>query len=344
LTTAATPPAGKTWEFKISDFGFRIVNWDCKSSIQNRKSSIVMAHVPVLYQEVMDLLRPVGNGRYIDGTLGAGGHTAGLLEASAPDGRVLAFDRDPEAIAFARARLAEYGNRVHYVTDSYARMAEIAPAAGFAQVDGILLDLGLSSRQLDDSQRGFAFRLAGPLDMRFDQSQGETAADLLNNHPEAELADIFWRYGEEPESRKIARLIVDNRPITTTTQLADLIAAASRKKRRIHPATQIFQALRIAVNRELEAVEQGAPAAFNLLKPGGRLAVISFHSLEDRFIKRLFRQWNIACVCPPKQPICTCGGQARARLITRKAIQASATEIEQNPRSRSARLRVIEKI
>lgn len=304
-----------------------------------------MEHVPVLYQEVLEMLRPVENGRYIDGTLGAGGHTAGLLAASAPSGRVLGFDRDPDAIAFARQQLAAYGERVHYVNDSYARMGEIAPAVGFAQVDGILLDLGLSSRQLDDSQRGFAFRLDGPLDMRFDQTGGETAADLLNNRTEAELAEIFWRYGEEPASRKIARLIVANRPITQTTELAELIATASpNRKRRIHPATQIFQALRIAVNHELDAVEQGVPAALSLLKPGGRLAVISFHSLEDRFVKRLFRQWSTACSCPPEQPICTCGGQAAARLITRKAVQASASEIEQNPRSRSARLRVVEKI
>lgn len=304
-----------------------------------------MAHVPVLYHEVLTLLRPKTNGRFIDGTLGAGGHTAGLLDASAPDGRVLGFDRDPEAITFARQQLAGYGDRVQYVNDSYARMAQIAPAAGFAQVDGILLDLGLSSRQLDDSQRGFAFRLDGPLDMRFDQTGGETAADLLNNRTEAELAEIFWRYGEESASRKFARLIVNNRPITQTVQLADLIAAASRgKKRRIHPATQIFQALRIAVNHELEAVAQGIPATLDLLKPGGRLAVISFHSLEDRFVKRLFRQWSTACICPPEQPVCTCGGKASARLITRKAVQASATEIAQNPRSRSARLRVIEKI
>ena len=303
-----------------------------------------MAHVPVLYQEVLEMLQPVENGRYIDGTLGAGGHTAGLLQASAPEGRVLAFDRDPEAIAFARARLADYGERVHYVNDSYARMAEIAPAVGFAQVDGILLDLGLSSRQLDDGARGFAFRLEGPLDMRFDQTQGETAADLLNNRTEAELSELFWRYGEEKQSRKIARLIVNHRPISSTTELADLIAAHSPKQWRIHPATQVFQALRIAVNRELDAVEQGVLAALDLLKPNGRLAVISFHSLEDRFIKQRFRQWSAACICPPQQPICTCGGQPRARLITRKAIQASAAEIAQNPRSRSARLRVIEKI
>jgi len=303
-------------------------------------------HTPVLYQEVLDLLRPQANGRYLDGTLGAGGHTAGILDASAPDGRVLGFDRDPEAIAFARQKLASYGNRVTFVNDSYARMRQIAPKHGFDQPNGILLDLGLSSRQLDQGERGFSFRQPGPLDMRFDQTQGETAADLLNNRTEAELAEIFWRYGEEKQSRKYARLIVANRPLTTTTQLADLIAGTafqSSRRRRIHPATQIFQALRIAVNHELEAVETGVPAAIDLLKPGGRLAVISFHSLEDRFVKRLFRQLSQGCTCPPEQPVCTCGGQATLRLITRKAVQATPEEIEVNPRSRSARLRVVEK-
>jgi 16S rRNA (cytosine1402-N4)-methyltransferase len=305
-------------------------------------------HTPVLYQEVLNLLRPQPDGRYVDGTLGAGGHTAGILAASAPTGRVLGFDRDPEAIAFARQRLAEYGDRVLFVNDSYAHMGQIAPQLGFAQVDGILLDLGLSSRQLDDGARGFSFRQAGPLDMRYDQTQGETAADLLNNRPEVELADIFWRYGEEKHGRRYAHLIVANRPFSTTTQLADLIAAhsgaaRSSQRRRIHPATQIFQALRIAVNQELAAVETGVPAAIELLQPGGRLAVISFHSLEDRFVKRLFRQQSQACTCPPEQPVCTCGGQAALRLITRKAVQATAAEMENNPRSRSARLRVVEK-
>ncbi|MBK8985091.1 MAG: 16S rRNA (cytosine(1402)-N(4))-methyltransferase RsmH [Chloroflexi bacterium] len=303
-----------------------------------------MTHTPVLYQEVLNLLRPQPDGRYLDGTLGAGGHTAGILAASAPNGRVLGFDRDPEAIAFARQRLAEYGSRVTFVNDSYANMAQIAPTLGFAPLDGILLDLGLSSRQLDDGARGFAFRQEGPLDMRFDQTQGETAADLLNNLTEVELTDIFWRYGEEKQSRAYARLIVANRPLTSTTQLADLIAGRTgSQRRRIHPATQIFQALRIAVNQELAAVETGVPAAISLLKPGGRLAVISFHSLEDRFVKRLFRQQSQACTCPPEQPVCTCGGKAPLRLITRKAVQATAAEIENNPRSRSARLRVVEK-
>lgn len=301
------------------------------------------SHIPVLFDEVLMLLQPQPNGRYIDGTVGAGGHTAGLLQKSAPSGRVLVFDKDAEAIAFAQKQLKSFGDRVTYVHASYAEMGSLAPAHDFAQVDGILLDLGLSSRQLDDAQRGFSFMKEGPLDMRFDTSQGETAADLINNLEEAALADIFWRYGEEKSSRKIARMIVAERPFTTTTQLAEKIAETVRRRSRIHPATQTFQALRIAVNRELETVETGVMAALELLRLNGRLAVISFHSLEDRFVKQTFRRLSQDCICPPDQPVCTCGGVAKFRLITRKAVQASAKEIAQNSRSRSARLRVIEK-
>jgi 16S rRNA (cytosine1402-N4)-methyltransferase len=302
-------------------------------------------HIPVLYQEVLDLLQPQPGGLFIDGTLGAGGHTAGILEATAPNGRVLGFDKDPEAIEFAGARLAEFGDRVTLVNKSYADMPSTAPALGFDQVDGILLDLGLSSRQLDDGERGFSFRYAAPLDMRFDQTQGKTAADLVNNLSEAELADIFWRYGEEKQGRKMARIIIANRPITTTTQLADLIEAnAGQRRRRIHPATLVFQGLRIAVNQELEAVESGIPAAIELLKTGGRIAVISFHSLEDRFVKRLFRDLSQDCICPPEQLICNCDHRATVKLVTRKAVKATGAELETNPRSRSARLRVAEKL
>jgi 16S rRNA (cytosine1402-N4)-methyltransferase len=306
-------------------------------------------HVPVLYDEVLELLQPRPGGRYLDGTVGAGGHARGILQASAPDGKLLALDRDAEAISFARQRLAEYGQRVTLVKASYADMAAIAGRCGFDDFDGILLDLGLSSRQLADGQRGFSFLREGPLDMRFDASQGPTAADLINNLSEAELADIFWRYGEERRSRKWARVIVANRPLTTTTQLADLIAAQVKRRERIHPATQLFQALRIAVNHELEAVEQGVQAAVALLgangrEANGRLAVISFHSLEDRRVKQTFRELSRDCICPPEQPICTCDRQPVLRLITRKAVQAGAEEIAANPRSRSARLRVAEKI
>lgn len=301
-------------------------------------------HVPVLYHEVMQLLHPQPNGRFVDGTVGAGGHTTGILELSAPDGRVLAFDKDPEAIRFAQEKLELFGERVTFVNASYAEMAQLAPQHGFGQVDGVLLDLGLSSRQLDDTQRGFSFMKEGPLDMRFNSTQGKTAADLINNLSEMELAELFWRYGEEANGRKFAKAIVAKRPIHTTTQLANLLAEQVKQRGRIHPATLVFQALRIAVNHELESVETGIPAGINLLKPGGRIAVISFHSLEDRFVKQLFRQLCKECVCPPQQPICTCGAQAILRLVTRKAVKASETEIATNPRSRSARLRVAEKL
>jgi 16S rRNA (cytosine1402-N4)-methyltransferase len=302
------------------------------------------AHVPVLYFEVLELLRPHPNGRFIDGTLGAGGHTAGILRASAPNGRVLAFDRDLEAISFTRKRLFDFGNRVTYVHANFAEMGTLAPANGFDEVDGVLLDFGLSSRQLANGQRGFSFIKEGPLDMRYDSTTGPTAADLLNNSTESDLSDILWRFGEVRQSRRVARLIVENRPIKTTTELADLISGSTPRRGRIHPATQTFQALRIAVNRELEAVEQGVAAAVGLLGTSGRLAVISFHSLEDRFVKRYFRDLSRDCTCPPEQLVCSCGGQASFRLVTRKAVKASEQELSKNPRSRSARLRVIEKI
>jgi 16S rRNA (cytosine1402-N4)-methyltransferase len=302
------------------------------------------AHTPVLYREVLELLQPRSGGRYVDGTLGAGGHAAGILEVSAPLGRVLGFDRDPDAIAFAQRQLARFGDRILCVNASFADMGSLAPANGFVRLQGVLLDLGLSSRQLEDARRGFSFLRDGPLDMRLDPRQGETAADLLNNRSEAELADIFWRYGEERQSRKVARAIVERRPLTSTRQLADLISALIVKRGRIHPATKVFQSLRIAVNKELGALEQGAKAAIGLLEPGGRIAILSFHSLEDRFVKQLFRALSRDCVCPPQQPICTCAAQATLRLVTRKAVQASDAEVEKNPRSRSARLRVAEKI
>lgn len=299
-------------------------------------------HVPVLFQEVMDALRPAPGGNTVDGTLGAGGHAAGLLAASAPDGRLLGLDRDPAAVEFAARRLAEFGARATLVVASFGDMAAVAAAHGFAAVDGVLLDLGLSSRQLDDAGRGFSFQQDGPLDMRFDRRAGPTAADLVNNLSAEELADLFFRYGEEQQSRRIARLIVAHRPIHTTAELATLIAREARRSGRPgrHPATKVFQALRIAVNGELEEIARGLRAAVGLLAPGGRLAVISFHSLEDRLVKEFMREQSRECICPPRQPVCTCGAQPVLRLAGRKAIKAGAAEMAANPRSRSARLRV----
>lgn len=287
----------------------------------------------------------VPGGVYVDGTLGAGGHTRGLLEQSAPDGRVIAFDRDPEAIALARQDLGALGERVTFVNANFAAMGEMVPALGVTTVDGVLLDLGVSSMQLDSATRGFSFRYDAPLDMRFDPTAAvPTAADLLNTLDEAELAELFWRYGEEPRSRYLAQLIVANRPIHTTAQLADLVARHVKRRGRLHPATQLFQALRIRVNGELDALAAGLDAAVGLLKPGGRLVVISFHSLEDRYVKQLFRDLSQSCICPPRQPLCTCGREARLALVQRKAIQPSSAEIAHNPRSRSARLRAAVKL
>ncbi len=303
-------------------------------------------HVPVLFREVMDALRPAPGGRYIDGTLGAGGHAAGLLDASAPDGRLLGLDRDPAAIAYAAERLAPFGARATLVVASLGDLAGVAAAHGFDAVDGIVFDLGLSSRQLDDATRGFSFQQDGPLDMRFDARSGATAADLINNLDAEELADIFFRYGEEQQSRRIARLIVAHRPLHTTAELATLIAREARRSGRPgrHPATKVFQALRIAVNGELDEIARGLRGAVERLAPGGRLAVISFHSLEDRLAKEFMRESSRACVCPPQQPVCTCGAQPALRLVRRKAIKATDEEIAANARSRSARLRVAERI
>lgn len=302
-------------------------------------------HLPVLYQEIIHALDPKSPGLYIDGTVGAGGHAFGILQASAPEGHLLGLDLDLTALELARQRLAIFGDRAILRQASYTQLVEQMASLGWVEVQGILLDLGVSSMQLDDPQRGFSFQAAGPLDMRFNASAGLSAADLVNNMPEAELADLIWRYGEERNSRHIARAIVRARPIKTTRQLADLIARVSPSKtNRIHPATRTFQALRITVNDELKSVETVLPVALSALGAGGRLAVIAFHSLEDRIVKQFFHQESRDCICPPDQPICTCGHKASLIEITRHPIMATEAEIQQNARARSARLRVAQKI
>jgi 16S rRNA (cytosine1402-N4)-methyltransferase len=300
-------------------------------------------HLPVLYKDIIHALTPRAGGRYVDGTLGAGGHAAGILEASAPDGELLGLDRDPQALAIARQRLAGFGGRAHIVHASYLEMAENAQRLGWDKVDGIVLDLGVSSMQVDSAERGFSFLQDGPLDMRFDPTLGSSAADLVNSLGESDLADLLFRYGEERLARKIARAIVQNRPLTTTRQLADLVLKTIGKRERIHPATRTFQGLRIAVNGELDAVESVLPVAVEMLKAGGRLAVISFHSLEDRIVKTFFRRESRDCLCPPRQPICTCGHRASIVEINRKPIEAGEAEIQENSRARSAKLRIVEK-
>jgi 16S rRNA (cytosine1402-N4)-methyltransferase len=302
-------------------------------------------HTPVLYQKVLSLLNLRSGGHYIDGTVGAGGHAAGILEATAPDGLLLGLDRDPAALEMARHRLATYGDRFELRHSSYASMAEVARSLGWAQVDGVLLDLGLSSMQVDQAQRGFSFLREGPLDMRFDPTQGQTAHELVNSLPEEDLRQILWRFGDEPRARAIARTIIANRPIQSTTDLAELIMAMSGRKRKgIHPATRTFQALRIAVNDELGQLKVGLEQAIGMLTPGGRLAVIAFHSLEDRIVKHFFRDESQDCICPPDVPVCTCDHEARLQRITRRPIRPDADETERNPRARSARLRVAEAV
>jgi len=301
-------------------------------------------HLSVLYLEIITVLNPHRSGKYVDGTLGAGGHARGILKASAPDGQLLGLDLDPAALSLAQANLAEFGQRAVLHQASYASLLDQLKGTGWKQVDGIVLDLGLSSMQLDTPGRGFSFQAEGPLDMRFGPGAGQTAEELVNNLPEADLADLIWKYGEEPASRRIARAILHSRPLKTTTQLAAVIAGASRRPPgRIHPATRVFQALRIAVNRELESLEKFLPQAAAALLPGGRLAVISFHSLEDRIVKHFIRQESRDCICPPGQPVCTCGHQAILKDLTRHPIEPGADEIARNPRARSARLRIAEK-
>jgi 16S rRNA (cytosine1402-N4)-methyltransferase len=311
-----------------------------------------MGHVPVLYDAVLTHLALGPGDDVIDGTLGGGGHAAGLLQAIAPDGRLLGLDRDPEALARARERLAPFWGRAVLVHSSFRDLECVAYRHHFLPADGVLLDLGLSSYQLSAPERGFSFMQDGPLDMRFDPSQGLSAADLVNELPTAELADILYRYGEERQSRRIARAIVAARPLETTRELAEVIAREvggsgarqGRRRGRIHPATRSFQALRIAVNDELGALEAVLPQAVELLRSGGRMVVISFHSLEDRMVKQFLRRQARDCVCPPQQPVCTCQHQATLRLVTRRPVRPDETEVAHNPRARSARLRVAEKL
>lgn len=302
-------------------------------------------HKSVLYQQIILAIRPFSPGRYVDATVGAGGHAAGILETASPDGELLGLDLDPGALGIASQRLSAYGQRAILVQASYTTLSEQLAHLGWQTVHGIVIDLGVSSMQLDTPERGFSFQSDGPLDMRFDPDGPTSAADLTNHLPEADLADIIWRYGEDRLSRRIARAIVQHRPLSSTRQLAEIVARAyGPNKGRIHPATRTFQALRIAVNQELQSVEDVLPQAIQALEIGGRLAVISFHSLEDRLVKQFFRHESKDCICPSEQPICTCSHKASIREINRHPIEAEPDETDGNPRARSAKLRIAEKI
>lgn len=301
-------------------------------------------HLPVLYQNIITALDPSPTGRYIDGTLGAGGHAFGILLASSPTGKLLGLDLDPVAIELATERLKIFGNRAFIRQSSYTDMAQVVEEIGWDGVDGILLDLGVSSMQLDSPGRGFSFLSDGPLDMRFSPKNSTNAADLVNNWSEADLRDLIFRYGEDRNARRIARLIVENRPFQTTGQLAALLKQKIGSVEKIHPATRTFQAIRIEINQELKSVERVLPIAVKLLKPNGILAVISFHSLEDRIVKEFFKTESTDCLCPPRQPICTCGHKASLKLVSKKPITSSEEEIRDNNRARSAKLRIVEKL
>jgi len=300
--------------------------------------------------EVLAALAPRAGGVYVDGTLGGAGHAGLILSASAPDGILIGFDRDAEAIAVATERLAPFGGRARLFQRNYAAIAATLAEIGVDAIDGFVLDLGVSSHQLDKDERGFSFMHDAPLDMRMDRSCGLSAADLVNTLPEAELFRIISEYGEERWAKRVAAFIVaarDEKPIETTLQLVDLIKGAIPKAKwedRLHPATRTFQGLRIAVNEELKSLEEGLVDLLALLRVGGRGAVISFHSLEDRIVKSSFRAAAVGCTCPIGLPGCVCGRVPQFKVLTGKPLRAKEEEIAGNPRSRSARLRVVEKI
>jgi len=307
------------------------------------------SHTPVMLDEAVRYLTPRSGGRYIDATFGGGGHSRAILEHCGPDGQLLALDADPDAIDRA-TRLAEsFPGRLHTAQGNFRDLAQLATEHHFEKVDGILMDLGLSSYQLDQPERGFSFRYAAPLDMRFDRNHGMSAAEIVNSWDEADLANVIFEYGEETRSRAIARAIVAERirePITTTDRLASIVerACGGRRGRAIHPATRTFQSLRIAVNDELQALREGLAGSVDLLASGGRLVVISFHSLEDRIVKNFLRDEATDCICPPGTPVCVCDHRARLRILTRKVVQADGAEEARNPRSRSAKLRAAERL
>ena len=299
-----------------------------------------LLHTPVLLDEVLEGLEIRAGGRYIDCTVGTGGHARAILERSDPGGELLGIDLDLAAIVVAERQLSSFGKRVTLVHDSFAQLRAIASAEGFIPADGVLLDLGLSSLQLESAERGFSFQRDGPLDMRMDRDGDITAAHLVNELDGAELAEIIAKHGEEVKARAIARAIVRSRPLGTTLELANVVARAVGRSRRLHPATRTFQALRIAVNEELEALSTVLPPIPAILAKGGRVAIISFHSLEDRLVKDFMVRESRDCLCPPEIVVCTCGHKRTLQILTKKPVRPSANEVAQNPRSRSAKLRV----
>lgn len=309
-------------------------------------------HVPVLLTEVLQYLRPRPGGRYLDGTLGLGGHTEAMLDATNGEARVLGLDRDEQALDLAQERLARFGDNVRFALSRFSRLEEPLEEIGWDALDGALIDIGVSSMQLDDPARGFSFAGDGPLDMRMGGADGLAPASSIVNQASFErLKKIIGRYGEEPQGGRISRAIVEARhkkPIETTGELAAIVEnaypAKLRAKARNHPATRTFQALRMEVNRELDELQEFLNRILPFLKPGARLAVISFHSLEDRIVKRAFKREAQGCLCPREQVICNCGHVPQLKILTKRPVTATEEELAVNPRSRSAKLRVAEKL
>ena len=308
------------------------------------------AHIPVLYREIMDIMAPKAGETFVDCTLGGGGHSKGFLERTAPDGRLIGIDQDLEALAAAKKNLAQFGERVRYIHSNYENLSEILAAEAPEGVDGILFDIGVSSHQLDDAERGFSYMHDAPLDMRMDQTRDFSAYEVVNRYSEDELYRIIREYGEENWAKRIAQFIVEKRKIKaieTTGELVEVIKAAIPKKARMdgsHPAKRTFQAIRIEVNGELEVLEKTIEQAVKNLKKGGRLGIISFHSLEDRIVKEKFKYLTAKCICPPEMPICCCNKVAEVKILTKKPVVAQADELESNSRAKSAKFRAVEKI
>ena len=303
-------------------------------------------HKPVLFDEVMENIISEGDAVYVDCTLGGGGHTEGMLERSSEKSKVIGIDQDKEAINFAKERLKKYGNKIEIFQDNFRNLDTVIYLAGHNKVDRILMDIGVSSNQLDNLERGFSYRYDAKLDMRMDRNLKISAYEVVNDFSEKEIADIIYKYGEEPKSRKIAKNIVEyrkNKKIETTLELSEIIIKSIGKSMKKHPSKRTFQAIRIFVNKELEVLEEALDKAVNLLNNNGKLLVITFHSLEDRMVKEKFREYENPCTCPPEIPVCVCNKKSLGKVVTRKPITAKKSELNENNRAHSAKLRIFER-
>ena len=310
------------------------------------KEPKVEYHKPVLFDEVMENIISEGDAVYVDCTLGGGGHTEGMLERSSAESKVIGIDQDKEAINFAKERLKKYGNKIEIFQDNFRNLDTVIYLAGHNKVDRILMDIGVSSNQLDNLERGFSYRYDAKLDMRMDRNLKISAYEVVNDFSEKEIADILYKYGEEPKSRKIAKNIVEyrkNKKIETTLELSEIIIKSIGKSMKKHPSKRTFQAIRIFVNKELEVLEEALDKAVNLLNNNGKLLVITFHSLEDRMVKEKFREYENPCTCPPEIPVCVCNKKSLGKVITKKPIIAKESELNENNRAHSAKLRIFER-